>query len=265
MTLRYTLVTRDTEVQGTGYSSLLKSVAAEGYKWWPRGLATREVQSLIYTLPLGSVEERVDGNPAIGIVEGIGVLANVPWLEVFNALKKVAPKTVTNGMFEGAMSDYAGRLRGFPFDLTRTNTPERLPIHRQAVGMIARHGEYAKSLPCTLAVQLIERYDTLDLHVFMRSQDLFLGLPADTMLWTVVGTYYAAYTGLKLGKLIFHVSAAHIYEKHIGRIDTPVFTREYHWGVPIVMPSNLQMQLYVAKGKNWIPTGLVRTPIHAPA
>ena len=239
---------------GKGWLSLLRTIVDEGYVCNPRSLPTREVLALTYSLPLGRVEIREKGNPAIGVVEGVGIISGAPWYTVLSALTSVAPQTVASGMFSGSMSDYAGRLRGFP---TYNLGGNRSLIDRQAIGILSRNEEYGTHLPCTTSVQFRERDGFLHVNVHMRSQDLFLGLPADTMMWTLVGLYVARQWGLMPGKLIFQVSAAHIYYKHVERVDEVVDEWEYMWQA-LILPTQLTLleSLPEAKGRSWKPSGL---------
>ena len=242
-----------TRAAGNGYASLLKAVDDLGYRCSPRGLPTVEAMSVSYRLPLGIVERREAGNPAIGVVEGTGIAAGAPWDEVLGALTAVAPKTVANGMFGGSMSDYAGRMNGKPLVYFKRKELEG----RQAVGVIAKHGQTGQDAPCTLAVQFRKRSALLDVDVFMRSQDLFLGLPTDTTMWTVVGTYLAKCHKIAPGLLTFHVSAAHIYQKHLGRIEEPTVVEKYTWWA-VPTPWKLRSDLDFADDRLWMPAGIMR-------
>ena len=243
-------------IRGVGQHALINSVIKCGYKCAPRGIPTYETLGVTYNYPLGEVETREGGNPAIGIVEGVGLISSAKWEDVLKALCLVAPKTVEQGMFAGTMSDYAGRLAGFPFNINNY-----LDLtSRQAIGIISRHGEIGKDLPCTTSVQLRERDGRLHINVAMRSQDLFIGLPSDVLMWTLLGLYVCAVRSLMPGHLIFQVSAPHVYEKHAKRIDETIKTWKYEWGpLPLISRDELGNQLKEAKGKNWMPAGLTRS------
>ena len=253
--LKYNLQSDQSRVgSGAGWKGLLASVSELGYDASPRKLPTKEVLSLTYSLPLGRLEMRDSGNPAIGIVEGVGVISGAPWHMVKAALARVAPKTVAAGMFDGSMSDYAGRLDGFPTSYT---FGADVLADRQFIGILAKNKEQGIDLPCTTSVQLRSRSGALHVNVSMRSQDLFLGLPADTMMWTIVGLYMAKQWGLEPGRLTFQVSAAHIYNKHLSRIEEPISEWRYFWHQIRSLESLLE-SLQTASRKDWFPLGLSR-------
>ena len=240
---------------GVGQRQLMNSVVKHGYKCAPRNKLTYEMLGLTYSCPLGEVEVREGGNPAIGVIEGVGLISSAEWDVVLEALKVVVPQAIEKGMFDGTMSDYAGRLAGFPF-----NIDNYLDLTgRQAVGIISRHGETGKNLPCTTSVQFRRRYKRLYVNVAMRSQDLFRGLPADILMWTLLGLYVCAVHNLLPGYLIFQVSAPHVYERHLERINEPTKIWKYEWGsMPLISRDELKNQLKNVTGKNWMPAGLSR-------
>ncbi len=79
------------------------------------------------------------------------------------------------------------------------------------------HG-HVKDIPCTLSWQFLIRNGRLDMHVTMRSNDVWLGLPYDIFTTTVVQWYMCllikAMGGPSLhpGRTFHTVASMHIYE-----------------------------------------------------
>ena len=79
--------------------------------------------------------------------------------------------------------------------------------------------------PCHLFFQAFVRGTRLDLCVYMRSVDLFLGLPFDIASYAVLQRLIAKETGLDSGTLTFFLGDAHIYLNHLDQVGT-VLARE---------------------------------------
>ena len=88
--------------------------------------------------------------------------------------------------------------------------------------------------PCYFSFQFhVDNKDNLNLNVFMRSCDLFVGLPYDFAMFAALLHVIAKEVGLKANLLQFNITDAHIYENHLKNIllylqndtfDLPQFT-----------------------------------------
>lgn len=78
-----------------------------------------------------------------------------------------------------------------------------------------------KDMQCTQYIQFLVRRGQLEETVYMRSNDVFFGLPYDYVFFISVGQYIAKQLGLKLGKYTHHATSMHMYlrdeEKFIER------------------------------------------------
>lgn len=72
-----------------------------------------------------------------------------------------------------------------------------------------------KDTPCTVAWHFQLRYGMLQLTVFMRSNDLWLGLPYDVLSFTTVQRMVAAILGCDVGTYFHVVSNLHVYDEHL--------------------------------------------------
>lgn len=68
-----------------------------------------------------------------------------------------------------------------------------------------------KDVPCTLTWQFFIRKEKLELHVTMRSNDVWLGLPYDLYNFTQIQRHLASRLDVGVGKYYHHVGSLHIY------------------------------------------------------
>lgn len=97
---------------------------------------------------------------------------------------------------------------------------------RQAVINIWREKPYStKDCPCTCLYQFTIRGGELNMQVYMRSNDMYLGTPYDVFTQTMVAyaicLLYRKKTGVKitLGNLSLHVGSLHIYSENFDKIE----------------------------------------------
>lgn len=79
----------------------------------------------------------------------------------------------------------------------------------------------SKDIPCTVAWHFQVRYDQLHLTVFMRSNDVWLGLPYDLLSFTTVQRVVASMLGIEPGSYNHVASNLHLYDSN----------EEQAWGV----------------------------------
>jgi thymidylate synthase len=72
----------------------------------------------------------------------------------------------------------------------------------------------SKDVPCTVAWHFMLREGLLDLTVFMRSNDAWLGLPYDTLSFTTVQRVVASMIGAAPGTYTLVASNLHLYQEH---------------------------------------------------
>lgn len=96
------------------------------------------------------------------------------------------------------------------------------PLTRQAVISIWNEADltHAGDKPCTIFLQFMvrPRGDTLmalELHVHMRSQDVWLGTPYDVFMFTQLQHTVARDLGLPVGQYVHHTTSLHVYERNI--------------------------------------------------
>lgn len=79
----------------------------------------------------------------------------------------------------------------------------------------------SKDIPCTVAMDFKIRDEKLNLHVFMRSSDAWLGLPYDVFSFTSVAAKVLSKLNIRtfpayatLGTLYLTAASSHLYEEH---------------------------------------------------
>jgi thymidylate synthase len=96
------------------------------------------------------------------------------------------------------------------------NALSKDPDSRQAVMTIwERTPKPSKDIPCTVALQFMIRHDILHTNVFMRSSDVWMGLPYDIFSFTMMSMVVAIEAGVKdLGRLTMFLGSSHLYERN---------------------------------------------------
>ena len=69
--------------------------------------------------------------------------------------------------------------------------------------------------PCHVLWQTQVQDGRINLHLFMRSLDIFLGLPFDIGLYALMMKLLANFTGYSCGELLISVTDLHLYANHI--------------------------------------------------
>ncbi len=86
--------------------------------------------------------------------------------------------------------------------------------------------------PCVYGSQFIVDEDILHIRVTQRSCDVGLGLPYNVTQYATFLCMIAQVTGLKPGKMIYQITDAHIYCKHISAIKEMIGRRKYAKSAP---------------------------------
>ncbi len=92
------------------------------------------------------------------------------------------------------------------------------PFDRQAVIHIKEaDNKPTKDTPCTCLLQFTVFNGKLNLHTYMRSNDIWLGLPYDMAFFTSLQHIVSKETGIPLGIYYHTVGDLHLYEQHWNR------------------------------------------------
>lgn len=221
-----------------GYVDLVQHVLKHGKETAPRGMKTREIEDAIIriddvynTLPLNINRGTV---PGIGAVEACQLMSGTSFPDLVIAIgPQFKNYAEDNGVFHGA---YGPRTNGqYEVIIDRLKAD---PDSRQAVATIW-NPQYdlqpqKRDYPCTILHQFRIRDNKLNMSVYMRSNDVWLGAAYDFFQFTRVQIAMASVLGIEPGKYAHHVGSLHIYEQHYAaadrlkktdkKVDIPVIT-----------------------------------------
>lgn len=213
-----------------GYVDLVRHVLDNGTEVAPRGMKTREIEDAVifiddiyHTLPLRVGRGTV---PGIGAVEACQLLSGTSFPSTVIA---VGPQfknyTEDNGIFHGAYGLRTDGQYDAVIDKLKNDSDSR-----QAVVTIW-NPEYdnqpqKRDYPCTVLHQFRIRNNKLNMSVYMRSNDVWLGAAYDFFQFTQVQIALASVLGIEPGKYAHHVGSLHIYEQHYGAAENLKFADE---------------------------------------
>lgn len=88
----------------------------------------------------------------------------------------------------------------------------------------------SKDISCVSSIQFMLRGGRLHLFTFMRSNDLFLGLPYDVFLFTYFLELMSLELGVEVGEYHHYATSLHIYEHNIAACEKIALEREFSDG-----------------------------------
>lgn len=108
------------------------------------------------------------------------------------------------------------------------------PTSRQHLIPLWRAGDQgsnSKDVPCTVSLQFLVRHNTLDLVVYMRSNDLFKGFLYDVPAFCMILQLVCGLTGYAVGHYHHHVGSLHAYAKDQATLHAVLDSAvcSHHW------------------------------------
>jgi thymidylate synthase len=170
------------------------------------------------TLELTNPRARLSRSESRGKV--ISALAELLWyLSGSNATDQISHYIPRYSQYdEGGVifGGYGPRLRGGTDQLaTVVGLLRDRPSTRRAVIQIFEGADLLedhKDVPCTCTLQFLNREARLDLIVYMRSNDVFIGLPHDVFCFSMIQELVARSVGVNVGRYIHVVGSLHMYD-----------------------------------------------------
>ena len=126
---------------------------------------------------------------------------------------------------EGGHTFFDAKVLVEKFDQLKNivNTIKTNPADRRMVLTAFNVGEMKQMAlpPCHMFAQfhVNARTDKLSCQVYIRSNDLFLGLPFNIASYAILTQMIAQVTGKGLGELIITIGDAHIYKNHFEQVE----------------------------------------------
>lgn len=203
---------------------VIAKAVMDGDEFGSRGGRTKELIATSITLRKPWQREIVlperKANVAAQIAETMWVLAgrdnSIEWLSHY--LPRAADFADDGKHWRAA---YGPRLRnwnGVDQISYIVDTLRASPGSRQAVAVI--WDPEVDTLPgldraCNDVIQFTSRHGQLDMHVFIRSNDVVWGLTGiNTWEWSVLQEIIAGILGIQMGSLHLHAGSLHLYDRH---------------------------------------------------
>lgn len=200
------------------YKNAVSHVILNGRKIAPRGLKTIEVSPV--TLHIKNPRARLGYHKArkfslmFAVAESILLFAETNSLKYWTSFNKNMSDYSDDG--QTLYGAYGKRIAPYIRDVVEKLSNDR--NSRQAVLNITKNDDLkakTKDYPCTVAIHFMIRNNSLNAHVFMRSNDLYRGTPYDVFQFTVLQEVIANTLGINVGEYYHTVSSLHIYESDI--------------------------------------------------
>lgn len=241
------------QAASTFHELWFRSVAAclDGETVSPRGMEVREVPLFTGGFVLTDTSRpficsRVRrANYRFGLMEACWILGGLNDLETIGQFNKQMRRYSDNGTtlwgaygprLIGQLSHVVETLRRDPDSrqaILQTWRPQTPPVTARiedrtalaAAGVSVRGpappewdgaSHRSKDIPCTVTWHFMIRDGALHLMVYMRSNDVWLGMPYDVLTFTTVQRVVAALVGVQPGWYHHRVGSLHIYKRHYG-------------------------------------------------
>jgi thymidylate synthase len=206
----------------SSYAELCRIVRDVGERAAPRGRAVHELTGVTLVVHETSIDAMPVGvgrhlNPAIGAAEALQLVGGVADPELLYAIAPNFRNFSDGSALAGA---YGPRVRSQMPWVERQLRADR--DTRQAVLTIfdpAYDHAGNRDVPCTVSIQFLIRRECLELHVHMRSNDLWWGWAYDAFQFTQLQLALAHALGVEPGKYVHHVGSLHLYAEHAPLVD----------------------------------------------
>jgi thymidylate synthase len=152
----------------------------------------------------------------------LGRVYGVQWRDWTHAELKGSNDSLSHPL--GGTTYYGAKVLVQKFDQLKTivETIKKDPASRRMVLSAFNVGEMNNMAlpPCHMFAQfhVNARTDKLSCQVYIRSNDLFLGLPFNIASYAILTQMIAQVTGKGLGELIITIGDAHIYKNHFDQV-----------------------------------------------
>ena len=198
------------------YDKLLISLLEEGKEVSPRGMLTKELMQETFCIedPNSSLIYIPGRNFSLvhAIHESLLIFCDDNHVKVagyFN--KNIAQFSDDGKTLHGSYGHrIATKMQGVLDKLKEDHDTRQalLTIHRVDDSIVE-----TKDPPCTITLQFTIRDEKLNMHVYMRSNDIVWGTPYDVFVFTTIQKVFANTLGIPVGKYYHTATSLHMYER----------------------------------------------------
>ena len=198
------------------YDKLLLSLLEEGKKVSPRGMLTKELMQETFCIedPNSSLIYIPGRNFSLvhAIHESFLIFCDNNRVNVagyFN--KNIAQFSDDGKTLHGSYGHrIATKMQGVLDKLKEDHDTRQalLTIHRVDDSIVK-----TKDPPCTITLQFTIRDEKLNMHVYMRSNDIVWGTTYDVFVFTTIQKVFANTLGIPVGKYYHTATSLHMYER----------------------------------------------------
>lgn len=197
----------------------------------PRGMKIKEYLGVSFSV--ANPRDRITNNPfrqmslSFAFGEFLWYLRGSDRLDIIEYYSKMYPsfsddKITVNGAYGTRI--FGGELSQWE---QVKSILMRDPDSRQAVISIYQPRDLFSSsldIPCTCVLQYFIRNGQLNAITYMRSNDIYLGMPYDIFSFTMLQEMLSLELNVTLGSYTHMVGSLHVYEKHFNIFDSLVET-----------------------------------------
>jgi len=198
--------------------------------WWESGHAIR---ASLHDGQLPIPSNRVY-RPYIAAAEAAWILSGTKSIQWIGKHTKIWNKFGTNGQIESAYGFRAREKWGDQIQRVIAALRKDESTRQAVLNLWDPQTDGMKFHPAPCPTQIVYNSNETHVHcqVFMRSSDLFVGLPYDVMTWSFVLDAIAASVGKKPGFVTFFLAHPHLYCSHAHMIHNEVEPHNYHLKLP---------------------------------
>ena len=198
------------------YDKLLLNLLEEGKKVSPRGMLTKELMQETFCIedPNSSLIYIPGRNFSLvhAIHESFLIFCDDNHVKIAGYFNKNIAQFSDNGitLYGSYGHRIATKMQGVLEKLKEDHDTRQalLTIHRVDDSIVK-----TKDPPCTITLQFTIRDEKLNMHVYMRSNDIVWGTPYDVFMFTTIQKVFANTLGIPIGKYYHTATSLHMYER----------------------------------------------------
>lgn len=198
------------------YDRLLFDLLEEGQEVSPRSMLTKELMQETFCIedPNSSLIYIPGRNFSLvhAIHESLLIFCDDNHVKVAGYFNKNIAQFSDDGttLYGSYGHRIATRMQGVLGKLKEDHDTRQalLTIHRVDDSIVK-----TKDPPCTITLQFTIRDEKLNMHVYMRSNDIVWGTPYDVFVFTTIQKVFANTLGIPVGKYYHTATSLHMYER----------------------------------------------------